>query len=90
MLQILTAYGGNNSIGSTNLLATPVPDFARTGYVDYSNGSLSSQGDEGFYWSSTPNDSTTAYVLNISSSGVNPASTFNRVNGYSVRCVVRE
>jgi uncharacterized protein (TIGR02145 family) len=56
------------------------------GNRNISNAGLYSQGSLGYYWSSSPNG-TSAYYLYFTSSGVNPANTNNRANGFSVRCV---
>ena len=55
------------------------------GYRNDSN--VNNVGDNGIYWSSTPNDSDNAYNLNFNSSNVNPANNDNRNNGNSVRLV---
>ena len=46
-------------------------------------------GDNGFYWSSTPNSSTSnAYNLRFyGTSNINPSNNWNRYNGFSVRCL---
>ena len=50
------------------------------------NGSnFNNAGDNGNYWSSTPNDSENANYLNFNSNNVNPQNNNNRYNGYSVR-----
>ena len=58
--------------------------FAAAG--NYNNGSLNNAGDNGNYWSSTPNDSNNAYNLNFNSGNINTNNN-NRYNGYSVRPV---
>jgi len=55
------------------------------GYRDDSN--VYNVGDNGNYWSSTPNDKNNAYNLNFNDSNVNPANNNNRNYGYSVRLV---
>ena len=44
------------------------------------------QGSHGYYWSSTPNSST-AYYLDFSSSSADPAHSYFRASGFSVRCL---
>jgi len=46
-------------------------------------------GNEGNYWSSTPNSNTSnAYSLNFNgTSNINPSNNPNRQNGFSVRCL---
>ena len=53
---------------------------------DYGGGGLYSQGVFGFYWSSSP-DSTYAYYLVFYSGGVDPTSSSDRADGFSVRCL---
>ena len=57
------------------------------GLLNY--GQLSLAGSYGYYWSSTPNGSANAYLLNFDSSYVNPSNYNYRYNGYSVRCVAK-
>jgi hypothetical protein len=56
------------------------------GNRNHSSGSLNNQGGNGNYWSSSPSG-TNAFNLNFNSTGVNPANTNNRANGFSVRCL---
>jgi len=44
-------------------------------------------GSYGFYWSSTPYDTSYAYYLNFGSDDVNPQSNYDRYSGQSVRLV---
>ena len=60
----------------------------RSGNVN--SGSLRNAGNNGNYWSSTANSSTSnAYNLNFNSGNVNPSNNNNRYNGFSVRCLAR-
>ena len=52
------------------------------------NGNVNDQGNNGNYWSSTPNGSNNAYNLNFNSGNQNVNN--NRNNGYSVRAVLAE
>ena len=61
--------------------------FSRPGCID--SGSLSSAGN-GYYWSSTVNNSELARYLYFYSSYIIPENSNNRYNGFSVRCVLRE
>ena len=61
--------------------------FPAAGYMYTDNGSLSSVGSYGYYWSSTANDANSAYRLLFNSSYINPAANYNKYSGYSVRCV---
>ena len=53
------------------------------------NGNVNDQGNNGNYWSSTPNGSNNAYNLNFNSGNQN-VNNNNRNNGYSVRAVLAE
>jgi len=59
--------------------------FPAAGYSN--NGSVNNQGNNGNYWSSTPNDDNNAYYLNFNSGNQN-VNNNNRNNGYSVRAVL--
>jgi len=60
-----------------------------TGYRNNSNGALNNTGSNGYYWSASPNSSTSnnASILNFNSSNVNVNNSNNRANGNTVRCV---
>ena len=58
-----------------------------SGRLNYDDGTLNNVGDNGYYWSATPNNQTNGYNLNFNSSNVNPANNNNRANGFPVRCV---
>ena len=53
------------------------------------NGLLSGQGNSGYYWSSTQSQSEAfdGYYLNFNMSSVNPAYSYSKARGNSVRCV---
>lgn len=87
---LVNAYGGNNSTGSSNLRATPVPNFQYSGLVWNDGDGLAYQGSDGYYWSSTAGNSYNAYYLYLSSSIAYPAYYFDKYYGYSVRCVSRQ
>ena len=59
--------------------------FIRPGWV---GGSLIRVGDDGYYWSNTPNDNN-AYLMSFSSGSVNPNSQYTRNDGFSIRCLAR-
>jgi len=50
---------------------------------------LNNQGNNGYYWSSTPNENNknNAYNLNFNSNNVNPDNNDNRNNGNAIRLV---
>lgn len=53
---------------------------------NYNNGSLNNEGDNGNYWSSTPNDANNAWNLNFNNGNINTNNN-NRNNGFPVRPV---
>ena len=53
---------------------------------NWNNGTYYNQGSYGFYWSSSPNGTTSYYAYFSPGSG-NIASNYSRANGFSVRCV---
>ena len=66
---------------STKLLTLPA-----AGARNFFDGPLSNRGDHGRYWSSTENG-TIAFNLFFTSSNVSPATSNNRTNGFSLRCI---
>ncbi len=67
---------------------TAAPYYFTAGGSVYS-GSLRGAGNLGFYWSSTANRSTNAYILYFDSSTVDPSNYNARYYGLSVRCLVQ-
>ena len=63
--------------------------YPAVGYRGSGSGALNNVGSYGYYWSASPNPSSSynAYGLYFSNGFVSPASDYNRSNGYSVRCV---
>ena len=53
---------------------------------NYNNG-FNYAGSYGYYWSSTQNDSTVSYILNLNSSNGLRRSFSNKRNGFAVRCM---
>lgn len=72
---------GNNNIATSPLY------FVRSGYVYPDASYLGSAGYSGRYWSGRADSSSYAYYLYFYSSSVSPSISYNRYNGYSVRCV---
>ena len=54
---------------------------------NYSGTTLYSRGSYGYYWSSSYNSATSAYILYFTSSDVNPANNFNLRYGFTARAV---
>ncbi|MBQ9171898.1 hypothetical protein IJ162_02200 [Candidatus Saccharibacteria bacterium] len=61
--------------------------FALAG--NFNNAAPANQGSNGNYWSSTRNNDTNMYNLNLNTSNVNPANNNNRNNGNAIRCVLK-
>lgn len=61
--------------------------LALNGYINRYSSSPYGVGSYGFYWSRTAIDSNYAYLLGLSSSNANPASSNAKYLGFSVRCV---
>ena len=55
----------------------------------FSSGSAYSQGSYGRWWSSTRNNNSYMYYLNVNASSVNPAYYGSREYGYSLRCIAQ-
>lgn len=83
---ICEEFGQKEGELDTNTLVNNLR-LGRNRYVN--NGSLTSAGSNGYYWSSTAYSATYAYNLYFSSSNVNPSNSNNRRNGFSVRLVRR-
>ena len=54
----------------------------------FNSGSPNNQGTNGNFWSSTRNNNTNMYILNLNTSGINPANNNNRNNGNTIRCIL--
>ena len=61
--------------------------FPASGYRSYKDGSLTKVGEDGCYWSASPDDEHNGYFLDFRSSEVNPSYSYFRPYGYPVRCV---
>ncbi len=82
---LTTAYGaGNNSAGSTIMRGSPMY-FQYSGYANSSG--IDDVGSRGWYWSSTPYGSNSAYLLYLGSSAAGPSDDGTRYDGFSVRCL---
>ena len=67
------------------MISLPNHYLLRGGYLSYS--SLYYAGSNGYYWSSTPNGSSSAYDLYFYSGYVDAGYNRYRYYGHSVRCV---
>ncbi len=82
---LAAAYGaGNNSAGSTIMRGSPMY-FQYSGYANSSG--IDDVGSRGWYWSSTPYGSNSAYLLYLGSSAAGPSDDGTRYDGFSVRCL---
>ena len=89
----LTYALGLTTVGGVQIGSYGYPDtlFASTlklplaGFRSYS-GSWVGQGSYGYYWSSSPSGANAA-TLDFNSANVNPAYTYYRAYGFSVRCL---
>lgn len=59
--------------------------FVRSGNVN--SGSLNNSANNGNYWSSAVDSTSSAFYLFFYSDNVNPANIYYRSNGFPVRCV---
>ncbi len=57
------------------------------GHIDYNQGWLYNRGVDGYYWSSSQVDQTTAWTLGFWNSYCGMYSTVYKANGYSIRCL---
>ena len=64
--------------------------YVYSGFYHWNTGRLYNQSNNGNYWSSTVVSSTLAYSLHAWSSGVRPASTGGKADGFALRCVTRK
>ncbi len=78
---LYTTYSSNYTNFQT-ALRTPLSG-------NFGNGSAYNQGSDGYFWSSTRYDGNSMYRLNIGASSVVLQYGNLRINGYSVRCVLK-
>ena len=79
----------NNGFTWTLADGTTAAWYPAVGCRRNDSGALSYVGSYGYYWSASPSPSSSyhAYTLDFNSGNVNPANSYNRSNGCSVRCV---
>ncbi len=90
-----TNFGWSGSINSANKTAGRLYTddsgvkawYPASGNRAVASGALVYVGSNRYYWSASPNNSTSGYTLTFSSSTVNPAHNSSRGNGFPVRCV---
>ena len=76
---LYTAYS-SNAANFEAALSTPLSGYLRSG-------SANAQGTNGYFWSSTINDTNNMYALYVYASSVRPQVGDARYDGFSVRCV---
>jgi len=83
----------NAIYGSTSLTsdATAYANYRSALHLPLSgyffNGSPNSQGSYGYWWSSTRGNNLGMYGLGVNTSTINPADSYDRNNGFSLRCM---
>ena len=85
---IRTVYGISATNTDASVIAEPL-HFIRSGYYNWSGGTLDNQGTDGSFWSATAKSDTYAYYLGFHSGGLDPQHGSNKGNGLTVRCVAR-
>ena len=87
---LLDAYGIRSSFNYQGLNAVRVAPlyFLRSGGVN--GGTLYYAGVSSRVWSGSISATSNGYNLNFNSTGINPANSNNRYNGFGVRCVARQ
>ena len=60
-----------------------------TGHYSWQHGYLNNRGTRGYFWSSSVASTTNARDLNFSSTYVYPQYGYDKVYGFTVRCVAR-
>ena len=81
-------YDNGNVTEATKIKSYPF-SYVYSGRYVWHTGRLYVQGNNGHYWFSTVFSSTNAYDLNTWSSGIRPADSAHKANGYVLRCVTR-
>ena len=76
-------FGGWNNYTQTY---SSVFKLHASGYLNSSNGVLTNRGSNGYYWSSTQNNTTTGFGLYFKSNS-SSVSSYNKAFGYSLRCI---
>ena len=71
-----------------SVIILPQLSFTRSGYYEYSNGSLGGQSSRGCYWSRPPNGKSNAYSLDFRSAYFYLRNNFGPSYGLSLRCLV--
>ena len=94
--KLATAYGANlesshsqsSAVFYNNAGPGTLPNFLLAGL--YVSSTFGYGGTYGYYWSSSSNSSTNAYLLLFNSSDVYSAGYYGRRGGFSVRCILND
>jgi len=78
---------GNGKQSGMQLGSTSVIWYPATGYRDRDDGSLSTVGYGGYYWTCTPNNNYAYYFFFYYFGYSDPSYYYNRAGGQSVRCI---
>ncbi|MBR3204397.1 hypothetical protein IKF81_01810 [Candidatus Saccharibacteria bacterium] len=78
----------DNGNSSTDTRKTPL-SLVYSGIYDWVHGNLYYRGSGGDFWSSTPYSATVAYDLNFNSTRLMPQHGVSKIDGFTIRCVVR-
>ena len=85
---LFTSYSlQDNGDSSTNAQKTPL-SFVYSGCYYWVDGNLNTRGSRGLFWSSTPYSTAGARYLNFSSTRLIPQNGYNKIYGFTIRCVV--
>ena len=75
------------STGSTKARRYPLSYIFSGNY--YGTGEVGNQGTGGSWWTHTVYDSSTAYRLGMSGTGLNPQLDYAKNGGFSLRCITQ-
>ena len=77
----------DNSDSSTNAHKTPL-SLVYSGRYYWIHGNLNDRGSYGYFWSSTPDSTASAHYLYFDSTRLVPQNGYNKIFGFTIRCVV--
>ncbi|MBR3204157.1 hypothetical protein IKF81_00540 [Candidatus Saccharibacteria bacterium] len=86
---LFTSYSlQDNGDSSTSAHKTPL-SLVYSGDYSWVGGNLSNRGLNGYFWSSTPASTAIAQHLHFYSTRLVPQSSLNKIDGFTIRCVVQ-
>ena len=86
---LISVYGDQGSTTPSNSLQEVPLSLILSGNYNWIKGTADNRGNNGNYWASTPSSSTYARYLGFNSTVVSPRGGYNKVYGFTVRCVAR-